>query len=211
MAPVVAMLEQSKSLEPVVAVSGQHRQMLDQVNQLFGISPQHDLDIISARQTLESITIKSLAGVSQLITAERPDAVLVPRRHDDMLCRGVGRVLPAGAGRSPRGRAADKRALQPVPGRDQPAANDAASFTSPRADPHVAQQSPARRGCRQGHIHNGQHCHRCSDRDRFPGLTDRESRYCAEHSRTLETATSCSLLHTDVSRGGCPCSERPPR
>jgi UDP-N-acetylglucosamine 2-epimerase (non-hydrolysing) len=77
MAPVVAMLEQSKSLEPVVAVSGQHRQMLDQVNQLFGISPQHDLDIISARQTLESITIKSLAGVSQLITAERPNAVLV--------------------------------------------------------------------------------------------------------------------------------------
>jgi UDP-N-acetylglucosamine 2-epimerase (non-hydrolysing) len=77
MAPVVTMLQQSNSLEPIVAVSGQHREMLDQVNQLFGISPNHDLDIIATRQTLESITIKSLAGVSQLITAERPDVVLV--------------------------------------------------------------------------------------------------------------------------------------
>jgi UDP-N-acetylglucosamine 2-epimerase (non-hydrolysing) len=77
MAPVVARLKQSSNLKPVVAVSGQHRQMLDQVNQLFGIRPEHDLDIIATRQSLESITIKSLAGVSQLITAERPDAVLV--------------------------------------------------------------------------------------------------------------------------------------
>ena len=51
--------------------------MLDQVNRLFGIEPEHDLDIISTRQTLESITTKALAGVSQVITAERPDAVLV--------------------------------------------------------------------------------------------------------------------------------------
>ena len=77
MAPVVARLAQSPRLQPVVAVTGQHRAMLDQVNQLFGITPKHDLDIITSRQTLESITIKSLAGVSEVISAERPDAVLV--------------------------------------------------------------------------------------------------------------------------------------
>jgi UDP-N-acetylglucosamine 2-epimerase (non-hydrolysing) len=76
-APVVAQLAQSPNLESVVAVTGQHRAMLDQVNQLFGITPKHDLDIIASRQTLESITVKSLAGVSKVITAERPDAVLV--------------------------------------------------------------------------------------------------------------------------------------
>jgi UDP-N-acetylglucosamine 2-epimerase (non-hydrolysing) len=77
MAPVVARLEQSENLEPVVAVSGQHREMLDQVNQLFRVTPKHDLDIITTRQTLESITIKSLAGVSEVIATERADAVLV--------------------------------------------------------------------------------------------------------------------------------------
>jgi UDP-N-acetylglucosamine 2-epimerase (non-hydrolysing) len=77
MAPVIAALQRSTSLRPVVAVTGQHREMLDQVNDLFGITPAHDLNIIASRQTLESITIKSLTGVSEVITAERPDAVLV--------------------------------------------------------------------------------------------------------------------------------------
>jgi UDP-N-acetylglucosamine 2-epimerase (non-hydrolysing) len=77
MAPVVARLEQSDNIEPVVAVTGQHRALLDQVNQLFGITPNHDLDIITHRQTLESITTRSLAGVSDVICAEQPDAMLV--------------------------------------------------------------------------------------------------------------------------------------
>lgn len=76
-APLVAKLGQSAHLEPVVAVTGQHRAMLDQVNTLFGIVPAHDLDIIAERQTLESITVKALSGVSTVIAAEQPDAVLV--------------------------------------------------------------------------------------------------------------------------------------
>ena len=77
MAPVVKELQRSAELEPIVAVTGQHRAMLDQVNHLFGIEPTHDLNIITARQTLESVTIKSLAGVSEIIAADEPDAVLV--------------------------------------------------------------------------------------------------------------------------------------
>ena len=77
MAPVVDALRSSAKLRPIVAVTGQHRAMLDQVNSLFGIEPAHDLDIITARQTLESVTVKSLTGVSEVINAERPDAVLV--------------------------------------------------------------------------------------------------------------------------------------
>ncbi len=76
-APVVERMSLSAHLEPIVAVTGQHRSMLDQVNNLFGIVPKYDLDIISSRQTLESITVRVLAGISQVISDECPDAVLV--------------------------------------------------------------------------------------------------------------------------------------
>jgi UDP-N-acetylglucosamine 2-epimerase (non-hydrolysing) len=77
MAPVVAALAASEHLQPVVAVTGQHRAMLDQVNALFGITPAHDLDIIRPRQQLEGITVRSLEGVAEVIRKERPGAVLV--------------------------------------------------------------------------------------------------------------------------------------
>ena len=76
-APVVRALEASAHLEPVVVVTGQHRAMLDQVNELFGIKPTHDLDIILPRQTLEDVTARTLTGLRGVLEAERPDAVLV--------------------------------------------------------------------------------------------------------------------------------------
>ena len=72
MAPVVKALERSPVLEPVVAVTGQHREMLDQVNALFGIVPQHDLDIIRPRQELHEITSRALAGLTHAIRIEQP-------------------------------------------------------------------------------------------------------------------------------------------
>lgn len=77
MAPLISELRSSSHCAPVVAVTGQHRVMLDQVNALFGIVPDHDLNIITQSQTLESITSRVLAGVSRLIEAEGPDAVVV--------------------------------------------------------------------------------------------------------------------------------------
>lgn len=77
MAPVVAALAASEHLAPVVAITGQHRAMLDQVNALFGITPTHDLDILRPRQQLEEITTRSLQGLSTVLRDERPDALLV--------------------------------------------------------------------------------------------------------------------------------------
>lgn len=77
LAPVVQGLVDSPHLSPVVAVTGQHREMLDQVNDLFGIVPAHDLDIIRPRQQLHEIVIRALHGVTEVLRAERPDAVLV--------------------------------------------------------------------------------------------------------------------------------------
>jgi UDP-N-acetylglucosamine 2-epimerase (non-hydrolysing) len=77
MAPLIEELARSRHCTPVVAVTGQHREMLDQVNQLFGIKPDHDLNIITQAQSLETITARVLAGVSNLIEVEAPDALVV--------------------------------------------------------------------------------------------------------------------------------------
>jgi len=78
MAPVVLELSRYPGLlKPIVAVTAQHREMLDQVLQLFGIVPDYDLDIMSQGQTLFDITCRSLQGLNDVLSAERPDVVLV--------------------------------------------------------------------------------------------------------------------------------------
>ena len=77
MAPVVKELTLHPALRPIVVVTGQHREMLDQVNEVFGIVPDHDLNIITPGQSLTEITIRSLAGLEPLLRSERPDLVLV--------------------------------------------------------------------------------------------------------------------------------------
>lgn len=77
MAPLIQALTCSQHCKPVVAVTGQHREMLDQVNRLFAIQPDHDLNIITQAQTLESVTARVLAGVANVIEIEAPDALVV--------------------------------------------------------------------------------------------------------------------------------------
>ncbi|WP_207858220.1 non-hydrolyzing UDP-N-acetylglucosamine 2-epimerase [Lucifera butyrica] len=78
MAPVVLELNKYPDLiTPVVAVTAQHREMLDQVLHLFSITPHHDLDIMSQGQTLFDITTRAMQGLNQVLAAEKPDIVLV--------------------------------------------------------------------------------------------------------------------------------------
>ena len=77
MAPVVLALEQDENIETIVAVTAQHREMLDQVLNLFKIKPQHDLDIMSAGQTLFDITSRAMLGLDKVLTEEKPNLVLV--------------------------------------------------------------------------------------------------------------------------------------
>ena len=76
-APVIAQLEKTDGLDAVVAVTGQHREMLDQVNDLFGIEPRYDLDLMVPGATLAEIASRALTSTSELIEKDRPDAVLV--------------------------------------------------------------------------------------------------------------------------------------
>lgn len=78
MAPVVLELQKhAEQIQTVVAVTAQHRQMLDQVLDLFQITPDYDLDIMSQGQTLYDITTKSLMGLKDVLAKEKPDLVLV--------------------------------------------------------------------------------------------------------------------------------------
>ncbi len=77
MAPLVKELEKRPEIDSVVCVTAQHRQMLDQVLDIFEISPSFDLDIMQDRQTLEQITIRSLEGLSSVLDSVEPDIVLV--------------------------------------------------------------------------------------------------------------------------------------
>ncbi|WP_298713219.1 non-hydrolyzing UDP-N-acetylglucosamine 2-epimerase [uncultured Micrococcus sp.] len=76
-APIVKALQADDRFDCVVTVTGQHREMLDQVNELFGIVPDHDLDIIQPRQTLNGVFARTVAGLDAVLEQVRPDAVIV--------------------------------------------------------------------------------------------------------------------------------------
>ena len=77
MAPIVKALQASDLFECEVTVTGQHREMLDQVNELFGIVPDHDLNIIQPRQTLNGVLTRTVTGLDALFAQNKPDAVVV--------------------------------------------------------------------------------------------------------------------------------------
>ncbi|MFL0426136.1 UDP-N-acetylglucosamine 2-epimerase (non-hydrolyzing) [Micrococcus luteus] len=77
MAPIVNALRADDRFECFTTVTGQHREMLDQVNAIFGITPDADLDIMRPNQTLNGIMSVMLEGLDELLVRERPDAVVV--------------------------------------------------------------------------------------------------------------------------------------
>jgi len=77
MCPLVLALEKDPRTESIVCLSAQHREMLDQVIQRFGVKPDYDLNIMKPRQTLYSITNDLLSGLEPVLAEAKPDIVLV--------------------------------------------------------------------------------------------------------------------------------------
>ena len=77
MAPLVKELERRENIESKVCVTAQHREMLDQVLDLFDIKPDFDLNIMKSKQTLTGITNKVLEGLEEVFIKEKPDMILV--------------------------------------------------------------------------------------------------------------------------------------
>ena len=77
MCPLVQELASRSEIESLCCVTAQHRQMLDSVLEVFRLKPDYDLDIMTPRQTLSTITSKCLLGMEGAIEALRPDMILV--------------------------------------------------------------------------------------------------------------------------------------
>lgn len=77
MAPLVLKLKKDDRFEEITVVSAQHREMLDQVLDIFKIKPDHDFNIMHKNQTLEDITSKVMLDMAKVIKKEQPDIVLV--------------------------------------------------------------------------------------------------------------------------------------
>ena len=77
MCPLVNELKTRKQLETVVCVTGQHRQMLDQVLEAFQVEPDYDLSIMKDRQTLFDVTTNILNNIKEVLEKEKPNVVLV--------------------------------------------------------------------------------------------------------------------------------------
>ncbi|NOT85598.1 MAG: UDP-N-acetylglucosamine 2-epimerase (non-hydrolyzing) [Methylococcaceae bacterium] len=88
MAPVVLGLQKTAGIESLVCVTAQHRQMLDQVLNLFEIRPNYDLDLMAPNQDLFDITAKVLLGLRDVLKQAKPDIVLV--HGDTTTCFAAG-------------------------------------------------------------------------------------------------------------------------
>ena len=77
MAPLVRELQRHEGIESLVCLTGQHREMLDSVMDIFKLKGDYDLNIMEKRQTLSTITTKTLLGMENVLMEEKPDLILV--------------------------------------------------------------------------------------------------------------------------------------
>ena len=77
MCPLVNELKKRESIQTIVCVTGQHRQILDQVLETFNVAPDYDLSIMKDKQTLFDITTNILNGIAEVLDEVQPDVVLV--------------------------------------------------------------------------------------------------------------------------------------
>ena len=87
MAPIIKEMENCENIEQQVCVTAQHREMLDQVLDIFNIKPDYDLNIMTKNQTLTGITINALKGLEEILEKAKPDIILV---HGDTTTTFVG-------------------------------------------------------------------------------------------------------------------------
>lgn len=76
-APVIKELEKRKETNPIICITAQHREMLDQVLECFNIKPDYDLDIMKKDQTLSEITTRAIIGLEEVIKKAKPDIIIV--------------------------------------------------------------------------------------------------------------------------------------
>ncbi len=93
MAPLVKALQACEQIESIVCLTGQHREMLDSVMEIFQLTGDYDLHIMEKRQTLSTITTKTLLGMDEVLDTVKPRSDARPRRHVHNVRRCACRVF----------------------------------------------------------------------------------------------------------------------
>ena len=93
MCPLVLELRKRPDNNVIVCVTGQHRQMLNQILADFNVVPDIDLHIMKEKQTLFDITINVMNGIKDVIKEVKPDIVLVSWRYFNNVCNCIGMFL----------------------------------------------------------------------------------------------------------------------
>src|SRR2546421_7229868 len=130
LAPVIQELERrSDTFESRICVTGQHREMLDQMLDLFGIEPDHDLKVMQHAQSLNHVTVAVIDGLRPVLEEEHPDWVLVQGDTTTTMAGGLGAFhhgckvghveagLRAHDKRDPRPQEMNRRGARGPPGR----------------------------------------------------------------------------------------------
>lgn len=87
--PLILMFREHPSLKPHVCVTGQHREMLDQILNEFGITPDVDLNLMQPNQTLSALTARTISAVDEYLCEQKPDMVLVQGDTTTVLCASL--------------------------------------------------------------------------------------------------------------------------
>lgn len=106
MCPLVNELKTRKQLETVVCVTGQHRQMLDQVLDAFQVEPDYDLSIMKDRQTLFDVTTNILNKIKEVLEKRKTKCGFSTWRYEYNICNCTGMFLFTDSGRACRSRIA---------------------------------------------------------------------------------------------------------
>ncbi len=112
--PLVKALQAAPDMEPIVTVTAQHRDMLDQVLHLFNITPDYDLNIMSQGQTLYDVTNRALLGLKDVLEKAKPDVVLVHGDTTTTFAGGFGVLLSGNSRGTCGGGTSDGRYLLAV-------------------------------------------------------------------------------------------------
>ena len=156
MAPVVEALRQSRSATSIVCVTGQHREMLDQVLQLFGIKADHDLGLMTRDQTLNGLAGRAFPAINAILDEVRPDRVLVHGDTTTAMVACAGGLPPPHPGRACRGRPAHLRPRAALAGGNEPPGRRRGERPAVRPD-GGRQGQPAGRAPGRTHRRHRQH------------------------------------------------------
>ena len=104
MCPLVNVLKKREKIETIVCVTGQHRQLLDQVLEAFDVKPDYDLKIMKERQTLEDVTCNILNKIGEVLERGKTGCGFSTRGHFYGICRCFGMFLQANTSGTCRGR-----------------------------------------------------------------------------------------------------------